>query len=206
MTAVVFDMGGVVLDWDPRRLFLEVLGNEQAVDEFVAEVDFFGWNSGLDGGAPFGASVTALHEQFGHWSSAIDAFDTRWPETIGPPIPGTLELVDELRANGVAVYVLSNSSAETLPRSPDAVEAFTHFDDVLLSGSVGLLKPDPAIFHEAASRWGLDGATTWFVDDNEPNVVAARDVGWNAHLFVDAATLRAELSAAGLVPADGRSS
>ncbi len=169
-------------------------------DECIAEIDFLNWNVELDRGAPFAAAIASLRAAFPHWRDEIHAFDTRWPETIGPAISETLAVVDELRVAGVACFVLSNSSAETLPRSDLAREVFALFDGVMLSGDVGLVKPDPAIFALTAERFGLTPTETWFIDDNQPNVDAAIACGWHAHHFTDAAALRPALVAAGLLP------
>lgn len=167
--------------------------------EFIDETDFFAWNTELDRGASFAETVASLHRQFPHHSEHIHAFDQRWPETIGPAIDETIEVIDALRARGVRCYALSNSSAETLPRSELVQSLLAKFDGVLVSGEVGLLKPDPAIYAVAVERFGLDPSTTWFIDDNKTNVDAAIACGWNGHHFVDPAMLRPALTEAGLL-------
>lgn len=180
MKAVVFDLGGVVVEWNPRRLL---------TDDFIEEIDFFNWNVELDRGAPFADAIAGLQRAYPHRADLIDAFDKRWPETIGPVIPETIAVVDDLKNRGVAVFVLSNSSAETLPRSVLVQEVFELFDGVLLSGEVGLVKPDPAIFSAAEAKFGLDPSTTWFVDDNEANAHAATAAGWHGIHFTGPASL-----------------
>lgn len=170
----MFDLGGVVVEWNPRRLLS---------DECIDEIDFFTWNIELDRGAPFPAAIASLRAAFPRWRDEIDAFDTRWPETIGPPIPETIAVIDKLRAAGVGCYVLSNSSAETVPRSDLWSDLAARFDGVLLSGEVGLLKPDAAIYRCAEKRFGLIPSETWFIDDNQPNVDSAIACGWNGIHF-----------------------
>ncbi len=190
MDAVVFDLGNVLVEWDPTRLFTQ---------ECIHEIDFFTWNAELDGGSDFAATVATVRTQYPHWSGPLDAFRDRWADILGPVDTEVVAIVDDLRAAGVRLYLLSNSSTETLPRSADVAALLTRFDGVLVSGEVGLLKPDAAIYELAAGRFELDGPRTWFVDDSQANVDAAISVGWNAIHFTDAAALRAELAVAGLL-------
>lgn len=186
----MFDLGNVLVEWDPARLF---------TPECIHEIDFFTWNTELDRGANFAETVAAVRGQYPHWSVALDAFRDRWPDILGPVDAAVVAIVDELRAAGIGLYVLSNSSADTLPRSPAVVALLDLFDGVLVSGEVGLLKPDPAIYRLAAERFGLDASLTWFIDDSQTNVDAATSIGWNSIHFTDAAALRAALVAAGLL-------
>lgn len=199
MAAAVFDLGGVLVEWNAPRLFRSVLGDDDTVTRFMTEVDFATWNHSLDEGAPFAESVAALRARHPLWSEAIDAFSQRWPECIGPAFEPALALVDELRAGGVGCYVLSNSSTETVVRSATVVGVFARFDGVLLSGEIGVCKPDPAIYAEAERRFGLDPATTWFTDDNAANVAAAEAGGWKGHVCTDPAGLRVAAITAGLL-------
>lgn len=190
MAAVVFDLGNVLIEWNPRRVLS---------DACIEQTHFFLWNAELDHGAPFDDVVARVRSEFPHFADEIDAFAARWPETLGPVFDDVVVLAERLRRNGVAVYVLSNSSAETLPRSPVAQGVLARFDGALISGAVRLIKPDPAVFHEAERRWSLHPATTWFVDDSEVNVDGARAAGWNAVHFTDAAALETVLTEAGLL-------
>lgn len=184
---VVFDLGNVLVEWDPRRIFS---------DECLREIDFFEWNARLDAGAPFAETVAAVRARFPQWAEQLDRFRDAWPDILGPVDHAVVAIVDELRRRGVPVYVLSNSSTETLPRSAEVQALLAKFDGVLLSGEVGILKPDQAIFDVAAERFGLDPAHTLFVDDSQANVDAALACGWQGHRFTEA----------GLIPVDGRSS
>ena len=163
--AVVFDLGNVLVPWVPHRVISAAC---------IEETDFFAWNTELDRGAPFAETVAAVRAAYPQWADELDAFRDRWPETLGDPFEDVLAIVDDLKRAGVAVFVLSNSSAETIPRSATITELLTRFDGVMLSGEVGALKPDPAIFHEAEGHFGLTPSRTWFVDDSLPNVEAAR--------------------------------
>lgn len=191
MSAVVFDLGNVLIEWNPRRLLS---------DAFIEQTHFYLWNAELDRGVPFDEVVARIREQFPHFAEETDAFRDRWTDTLGPVFRDVVALARELQERRVPTYVLSNSSAETLPRSPVVRELIDSFDGALISGAVGLLKPDREIFDHAVRHWDLDPAATWFVDDSEPNVHGARAAGWNAVHFTDAAALRAALSDAGLLP------
>ncbi len=190
MKAVVFDLGNVLVEWTPLAVLSE---------EFMAETDFFSWNTELDRGASFADTMERLRTEFPHHVAHTDAFNERWPETLGSVIQETVDVVDSLKAAGVRCFVLSNSSAETVPRSELLTELLTKFDGVLLSGEVRLLKPDLAIFRAAEERFCLDPYSTWFVDDNEANAEAATAAGWHGIHFTDPAALKPVLEEAGLL-------
>lgn len=199
MRAAVFDLGGVLVEWDAPRLFRSVLGDDEQVVRFMADVDFVEWNNGLDRGAPFAATVAALRAQHPTWSHVIQAFADRWPECIGPIHPAALALVDDLKQAGVACFGLSNSSTETVGRSDVVTAVLGRLDGVLLSGEIGVCKPDPQIYAEAERRFGLAPATTWFTDDNPANVDAAIARGWAGHVCTDPAELRVAAINAGVL-------
>lgn len=163
-----------MVEWNPHAVMSQA---------FIEETDFFTWNLELDRGASFADTIASVRERFPHHAEACDAFRDRWHETIGPAIPETVAVIDTLKARGVRCYALSNSSAETLPRSELAQELLAKFDGVLVSGEVGLLKPDAAIYAAAVELFELDPSDTWFVDDSRPNVDAAIACGWNGIHF-----------------------
>ena len=201
MTAAVFDLGGVLVEWNATRLFRAVLGDDDAVAHFMQDVDFVAWNHGLDRGLPFAATVATFRAEHPQWDNVIDTFGQRWNECIGPIYEPATALVDELRSTGVPCYGLSNSSTETLARNPLTTDVFAHLDGVLLSGEIGVCKPEPEIYAEAERRFGLDPANTWFTDDNEANVAAAVAQGWKGHVCTDPSRLRDAAVAAGLLDA-----
>ncbi len=190
MAAVVFDLGNVLIEWSPRRVLH---------DAFIDETDFFTWNAELDRGVPFDDVVARAAAQFPQFADQFALFSERWTDLLGDVLDDVVAIADALRAAGTPVYVLTNSSAETLPRSTVVQSLLARFDGTLISGAVGLIKPDAAIFEHAVALWALEPSTTWFIDDNEPNVIGARAVGWNAILFRDAASLQSQLVDAGLL-------
>ncbi|MFL6105197.1 MAG: HAD family hydrolase [Actinomycetes bacterium] len=198
--AVVFDLGGVLIDWDPRHLYRRLLADEAAVEEFLATVCTPEWNAELDRGRPFAEGVAELVERHPEHAAAIAAYPERWPEMVAGDIPGTVEVLAELRAAGVPLYALTNWSAETFAITRGRFEFLEWFDGLLVSGEERVTKPDPAIFQLLLDRFGLDPTATVFVDDSEANVAAARRLGFDAIGFTGHEELRRELVARRLLP------
>jgi 2-haloacid dehalogenase len=198
--AVVFDLGGVLIDWDPRHLYRKLLADEAAVEEFLATVCTPEWNAEQDRGRPFAEGVAELVERHPEHAAAIAAYHERWPEMVAGDIPGTVEVLAELRAAGVPLYALTNWSAETFAITRGRFEFLEWFDGLLVSGEERVTKPDPAIFQLLLDRFGLDPTATVFVDDSEANVAAARRLGFDAIRFTGHEELRRELVARRLLP------
>jgi 2-haloacid dehalogenase len=198
--AVVFDLGGVLIEWDPRHLYRKLLADEAAVEEFLATVCTPEWNAELDRGRPFAEGVAELVERHPEHAAAIAAYHERWPEMVAGDIPGTVEVLAELRAAGVPLYALTNWSAETFAITRGRFEFLEWFDGLLVSGEERVTKPDPAIFQLLLDRFGLDPTATVFVDDSEANVAAARRLGFDAIRFTGHEELRRELVARRLLP------
>ena len=198
--AVVFDLGGVLIDWDPRYLYRKLLADEAAVEEFLATVCTPEWNAELDRGRPFAEGVAELVERYPEHAAAIAAYHERWPEMVAGDIPGTVEVLAELRAAGMPLYALTNWSAETFAITRGRFEFLEWFDGLLVSGEERVTKPDPAIFQLLLDRFGLDPTATVFVDDSEANVAAARRLGFDAIRFTGHEELRRELVARRLLP------
>jgi 2-haloacid dehalogenase len=171
------------------------------MEEFLATVCTSSWNDQLDRGRPFAEGVAELVERFPDQAELITAYHQRWPEMVRGSIDGTVEVLDELQAAGVPVYVLSNASAETWPHAVERFPFLGSFDGVLLSGEVGVAKPDPEIFDELCRRFDIRPGSTIFIDDKAANVDAARALGFAGHHFSAAPALRSELVALGLLPA-----
>jgi 2-haloacid dehalogenase len=193
--AVVFDLGGVLIDWDPRYLYRKLLADKAAVEEFLATVCTPEWNAELDRGRPFAEGVAELVERHPEHAAAIAAYHERWPEMLAGDLPDTVEVLAELRAAGVPLYALTNWSAETFAITRGRFEWLDWFDGLLVSGEERMTKPDPAFFRLLLDRFGLDPGATVFVDDSEANVAAARELGIDAVRFTGPDQLRRELSA-----------
>jgi len=193
--AVVFDLGGVLIDWDPRYLYRKLLADEAAVEEFLATVCTPEWNAEQDRGRPFAEGVAELVERHPAHAAAIAAYAERWPEMLAGDIPGTVELLAELRAAGMPLYALTNWSAETFVIARERFAFLSWFDGVLVSGEERMIKPDPAFFRLLQERFGLAPEATFYVDDAEANVAAARALGLDAVRFTGPEQLRRELAA-----------
>jgi 2-haloacid dehalogenase len=193
--AAVFDLGGVLIDWDPRYLYRKLLADEGEVEEFLATVCTPEWNAEQDRGRPFAEGVAELVERHPAHAAAIAAFHDRWPEMLGGDIPGAVELLAELRATGLPLYALTNWSAETFVAARERFAFLDWFDGLLVSGEERIIKPDPAIFELLLDRFGLDPGSTLYVDDSEANVAAAAALGLDAVRFTGPGQLRRELAA-----------
>jgi 2-haloacid dehalogenase len=199
-TAVVFDLGGVLIDWDPRYLYRSVFeGDEAAMEAFLAEVTTPEWNLRQDAGRSWSEAIETLTEQFPHHAQRIGAFRDRWIETVRGAIEPTVAVLRELRAAGVPLYALTNWSAETFPLARPQFPFLDWFDGIVVSGEVGMVKPDPGIYRHLVDTHGLSPETTVFIDDSEANVRAATEAGMIGIRFTRAAALRTELIDLGLL-------
>ena len=195
---VVFDLGGVLVDWDPRYLYRRLLP-EPEVDTFLDEIGFADWNHAQDAGRSWAEGVAELVAAHPHQQALIEAYPARYPETMRGAIDGTVTILRALHRRGVRLVALTNWSAETFPHARAAFGFLDLFDGVVVSGEEGLAKPDPRIFATAAERYRLEPARTTYVDDSSRNVAAARGLGFDAVLFTDPETLRDDLIRRGLL-------
>lgn len=200
-TTVVFDLGGVLVDWDPRYLYRRLLPEDE-VEEFLDEVDFMAWNHRADAGGSWADAVAEHAEQYPHRRELLAAYPERFPESLAGEVPGTVRVLRDLHDDGVRLLALTNWSAETFPHARAMFAFLSLFEDVVVSGEERVTKPDPAVFRLVLDRFGLDAARTVFVDDSARNVAAAADEGLVAVRFRDAEQLRDDLRALGLL--DGR--
>jgi 2-haloacid dehalogenase len=201
IAAVVFDIGGVLLDWNPRHLYRKLFDDEHEMERFLSEVCTLEWHDAHDRGKPFELSCDELAAAHPFYSEHIHAWGRRSEEMIGGTIPETVELLRELKEARVPVYALTNMEVETYPRRLERFEFLRWFDGAVVSAFEGVAKPDAEIFQLLLERFGLDPSTTLLVDDSARNVRAARRVGMQAVEFSSAADLRALLERAGLLGA-----
>lgn len=198
--AVIFDVGNVLYGWDPDSFLVRQIADDAARMRFVDEVGLWDWHDTLDAGRPFAEASAELSGKFPQYAELIAAWGERFGETITDPVPGVHAIVDALDARGVPLFAITNFSADFWPPFRRQERAFfDRFRDIVVSGEVGLLKPDPAIYYLALDRFGLRPADALFVDDRLINVEASEAVGLRAHLFTDADGLRERLEAEGLL-------
>ncbi len=198
-TAVVFDLGGVLVDFDPRHLYRQLIPDEAEMERFLGEVATQEWNLEHDRGRSFDEGVALLTRQHPEHAELIAAYRDRWPEMLRGPLQPTVDVLAELHATGVRLLALTNWSAETFVHAPARLPFLAWFEAILVSGEVGLIKPDPAIYRLLAERHDLDPAQTVFVDDLAENVAAAVRLGFRGIRFTDARALRDELVGVGLL-------
>lgn len=192
---LIFDLGGVVLDWNPRHLFRKLIADEGEREWFLSEVCGPEWNAQMDLGRPYAEAVDELAARHPGQAGWIRAYWARWPEMLGGPVPGTSELVTELAEAGRELYAISNFPGEMYPATLDAFPVLHCFKDVVISSDVGLGKPDPRIFALALERFGVAAGDCLFIDDVAANVAGAQQAGIAAVQFTSAAALRQLLSA-----------
>lgn len=194
---VVFDVGNVLFGWDPRFLYERLIDDDRALDVFLREVVTQDWHFQHDAGRPFAETSAELIAKHPCHRALIEAWGPRFNESLGPPIAGMIELVEELDGRDVPLFAITNFSDEFWPPFRDRQPVFERFRDVIVSGTEGMVKPDRTIYELALSRFGMPAAALIFVDDRAENVAGAKAVGMHGHVFRDADTLRHELSALG---------
>lgn len=197
--AIIFDFGGVLMDWNAHYLYDKLLDNPADLERFFKEIDFHNWNLELDRGLPFAEGVTELSRQFPQYANLIQAFDERWEETLGGPIQPTVEILKILKQRGYDLYGLTNWSAEKFTIIRNKYPLFEMFDDIVVSGIVKLVKPDPRIFAMILKKANRPAAECLFIDDSEANVTAAMHLGFKTIRFKSAEQLATELSRLGML-------
>lgn len=197
-TTVVFDIGNVLVDWNPRPIWREELGSDAAVEAFMERVDFKSRNLRCDNGETFAAVAAELPDPDDERLLAL--YPSRFHMSVEGQVPGTWDIVDQLEARNVPLHAITNWSAETWPAGLNAHPRLgTMFGTTIVSGKVGLIKPDRAIYELFLDTAGLKAADCVFIDDRSENVNAARDVGMDGIHFTGAEALADGLKARGLL-------
>ena len=198
-STVIFDLGGVLIDWNPRYLFRRLFDDEAQMERFLAEVCNPIWNIEQDAGRPFEEAVAHAVEHHPEFSDMVRAYHERWPETLGGALEGTVAILEQLDAAGVPLYALTNFSGETFHHARALFPFLGLFRGIVVSGDERLVKPDPRIYHRLLQRYALDPKACVFIDDSPPNVLAAQHYfGMCALRFTDPERLRADLVRLGL--------
>ncbi len=197
--AIIFDLGAVLIDWDRRHLYDKLFNGRTAErDYFLDHVCTLEWNATMDAGRPFAEAVAAKIVDFPNYEPYIAAYHTRWEEMIVGPIDGTVALMSRLKEAGYEVHALSNWSAETFPIVRPHFEFLDWFGEIVLSGEVKTIKPDPEIYRILLERIDRLPEDCIFIDDSAANISAARDLGFQALHFHSPARLQADLTALGI--------
>ncbi len=202
---VVFDVGNVLVRWDPRHLYRKLFADAERMEWFLTHVCDPAWNLEQDRGRSFADGVAERIARHPEWEAEIRAYDERWFETLDGGIEENVGLLHRLKAEGVPLYAITNFSAEKFAITRTHFPFFDLFDGIVVSGEEQLLKPDPAIYRLLLDRYGLAAADCVFIDDSAANVAGARAIGMEGILYapgVDLATKLAELGAlSGPMPA-----
>lgn len=197
--AVVFDVGGVLIDWDPRHLYRKIFDDEAAMEHFLAEVCSHAWNEQADAGRPIAEITAELCAEHPDKRDLIECYYARFPEMMKDALHGTVALLERLHGKGLPLYVLSNFSAETFPIARRRFGFFERFRGLVISGAEGMKKPDPRIYDLLIERFALRPAHTLFIDDRADNAQAAVEAGWQALRFASPEKLEADLQSLGLL-------
>lgn len=193
LNAFIFDLGKVIVDWNPGYLLHEIAPDDEQLKFLVEEVLDLEWFRAVDAGYPLSKAIEERSKIYPEYADAMQLYVDRWPETIRGLFEGTLEIVRELHASDFPLYILSNWAGETWARVEQDFAFLEFFDDIIISGHVGMAKPDTAIFEMARDRFNVDPAATLFIDDGLKNVDAAKVVGFQAVLFKTPEKLRQDL-------------
>lgn len=199
INTVVFDIGNVLIPWNPRWLFQRHLPRAEDIERFLAEVDFLGWNEQHDAGQLFEHGIAQRSERFPHYRHLFEAFFEHWEESLGPPIEGTVALARTLRERGYRTLALTNFSAETFPRATQLHGFLNEFEGVVVSGRERLMKPDPAIYRLLCERYDVQPTQAVFIDDSLKNIEGAQRIGMHGIHFESVPQLMLSLAALGVV-------
>ena len=192
--SIIFDLGGVLVDWNPRYVFRHVFVSNEAMEHFLAEVCTTDWNEMQDAGRSFAEATDLLIDKFPEYKNEILMYYQRWKEMLGGPIHETVELLSELKNSGqYKLYALTNWSDESFPLAYEMYDFLHWFDGILVSGAEKMKKPDPRIFELLVERYSINKKTAIFIDDNKNNVKAACELGIRSINFKSAEQCQAEL-------------
>ena len=207
ISAVVFDLGGVLVDWNPRYLYREIFGDDfEGMERFLAEIFMTpAWNERLDAGHPWDEVIATVAASRPEYRALLETYRDRWRETLGGPIAGTVAILEELKGAGMPLFALTNWSQYTFPHARERFGFLDWFGDIVVSGEEGLIKPNPEIFEILLARIGFTADRCVFIDDSLKNIEAARALGFHVIHFRDPEQVRRDLGTLGLAlqPAEG---
>jgi 2-haloacid dehalogenase len=198
-TGAVFDLGGVLIDWNPRHLYRKLIPNEAERERFLTEICSPQWNLEQDRGRSWAEACSLLRAQYPAHGELIDAFHLRWREMLGGPIDGSVQILRELKESGVRLLGLTNWSHETFPIALELYDFLGWFEAIVVSAQERLVKPDPQLFRLLLERHALVPTTLVYIDDNPRNAAVASELGMHGIHFTTPAALRNELTALGLL-------
>ncbi|MDR2920234.1 MAG: HAD family phosphatase [Tannerella sp.] len=191
---IVFDFGGVLLDWNPRYVYSTVFEDEKEMEHFLANICTNEWNAEQDRGRPFAEGIKLLQSQYPEHKETIQLYSDRWEDMLKSELPESVELLRELKEQGYSIWGLTNWSAETIPVAYRRYDFFKLFDGIVVSGDEKLIKPDKRLYKVLLDRYKLDAGESVFIDDNLANIQAAQELGFKGILFDNIVNVRKQLS------------
>ena len=193
INSVVFDLGNVLIDWDPRYLYRKLFQTDEEVEWFLENICDHDWNLKHDSGQLFSKGILEKSQKYQEYSELIHAWYQRWEEMIGGPIDESVQVLSELKEKRLLLYILSNWSAETYPIAEERFDFLSWFDGKIISGEAEIVKPDLEIYKLLINRHDLNPQHTVFIDDKEENIRAAELLGIHGIHFQNASKLRKDL-------------
>nr|WP_067053410.1 HAD family phosphatase [Mucilaginibacter sp. L294] len=200
INTIIFDLGAVLVDWNPHYLYRNLFTDEQEMKDFLANITTPDWNEEQDAGRSLQEATDLLVQQHPHHEANIRAFYGRWDEMLGDAIEGTVEIFKQLKNSGkYKIYALTNWSAETFPVALNRYDFLNWFDGIVVSGTEKMRKPNPAFYQLLLDRYHAKASEALFIDDNLRNVLAAQKLGINSIHFSSAEQLKAELESKSII-------
>ncbi len=196
---IIFDFGGVLIDWNPRHVYSKFFYTEAETEWFLENICTSEWNLSIDKGKPFATAVKELCTAYPEWSKEIEAFHFRWEDMLGGEISASVAILKELQSAGYKIYGLTNWSAETFPIAFERYKFLQTLDGIVVSGEEKMVKPDPAIFELLLNRYNLTAGNCLFIDDNLHNIKAAGKLGFDTIYFTGPEQLGHELRQSGVL-------
>jgi 2-haloacid dehalogenase len=190
---VVFDFGGVLIDWNARYLYRKVFEDEQEMEWFLNHVCTVEWNMLQDKGFQFSETIPRLQKQYPEYSDQIKMYQSRWPEMVGGEISESIKILQEIQAKSIPVYGLTNWGSETFPIVFEQFEFLRRLKGIVVSGNEKMVKPDRGLFQILISRFALNPVSCIFIDDNINNIESAKEIGFKTIHFVSPENLRNDL-------------
>lgn len=204
ITAIIFDFGNVLIEWNPRYVYNRHFPHDpEGMERFFQEVDFMGWNALQDKGRSFKEGVADISARFPQHAHLFQAYHDHWKDSIGVAYWDTVEIMKKLKQKGHPLYGLSNWSAETFPYARAKYDFFDLLDDMVISGYVGHVKPEPEIYHILLEKIGRPAGECLFIDDSLPNIQQANTIGFTTLHFRSSEQLKTDLERMGILNSKG---
>jgi 2-haloacid dehalogenase len=200
INTIIFDLGAVLIDWNPRYMYRTLFDDEAEMEKFLADITTSDWNEEQDAGRPLEEGTEILVQKFPEHEHHIRAFYGRWDEMLGEAFHDTVEIFRQLKEGGkYKIYALTNWSAETFPVALERFEFLKWFDGIVVSGAEKMRKPTLEFYHILLNRYKVKAEEALFIDDNHRNILAAEKIGIKCIHFASAEHLAEELRRAGLL-------